>query len=278
MNLPITEQQLSLGSNHSESTSSQVRKFTIELEAVKANSNMNRKSTKLLQVALVSLSSDSTVQNAITMLWSSTRTSSDHLSKIFSISAVASSVWRLSSTRRPTGSFIFSYFSIRSLVSNTFTLVISSTAISSYIKPDSFLMGIGKRGNQVNVIDRSRKEIPEPKDSFAHPLLGEQELDWCRSLFFYQHSVGGRAGSSRWSWISFLCSNVLPSRRSTKKQKYDRIREKKMTTPTDLLCRGFPNEFGIFLNYNRALRFDDKPDCSNLCKLFRDIFVREDHQ
>lgn len=51
-----------------------------------------------------------------------------------------------------------------------------------------------------------------------------------------------------------------------------------MTTPTDLLCRGFPNEFGIFLNYCRALRFDDKPDYSYLRKLFRDLFVREGYQ
>jgi casein kinase I family protein HRR25 len=54
--------------------------------------------------------------------------------------------------------------------------------------------------------------------------------------------------------------------------------EKKMTTPTDLLCRGFPHEFGIFLNYTRALRFDDKPDYSYLRKLFRDLFVREGYQ
>jgi casein kinase I family protein HRR25 len=32
----------------------------------------------------------------------------------------------------------------------------------------------------------------------------------------------------------------------------------------------FPNEFGIFLNYTRAPRFDDKPDHSYLHKLFRD--------
>ena len=51
-----------------------------------------------------------------------------------------------------------------------------------------------------------------------------------------------------------------------------------MTTPTDLLCRGFPSEFGIFLNYTRALRFDDKPDYSYLRKLFRDLFVREGYQ
>jgi len=54
--------------------------------------------------------------------------------------------------------------------------------------------------------------------------------------------------------------------------------EKKMITPSDLLCRGFPNEFGIFLNYTRTMRFDDKPDYSHLCKLSRDLFVREGFQ
>jgi len=65
---------------------------------------------------------------------------------------------------------------------------------------------------------------------------------------------------------------------ATKKQKYDLIQEKKTITSTDLLCRGFPNEFGIFLNYCRTLRFDEKPDYSGLRKLFRDLFVREGHQ
>ena len=65
---------------------------------------------------------------------------------------------------------------------------------------------------------------------------------------------------------------------ATKKQKYDRIMEKKMTTPTEVLCRGFPNEFAIYLNYTRSLRFDDKPDYSYLRKIFRDLFVREGFQ
>jgi casein kinase I family protein HRR25 len=54
--------------------------------------------------------------------------------------------------------------------------------------------------------------------------------------------------------------------------------EKKMTTPTEVLCRGFPNEFAIYLNYTRSLRFDDKPDYSYLRKIFRDLFVRESFQ
>lgn len=73
----------------------------------------------------------------------------------------------------------------------------------------------------------------------------------------------------------YFCRGSLPwqgLKAATKKQKYDRIMEKKMTTPTEVLCRGFPNEFAIYLNYTRSLRFDDKPDYSYLRKIFRDLF------
>lgn len=81
--------------------------------------------------------------------------------------------------------------------------------------------------------------------------------------------------------LMYFCRGQLPwqgLKAGTKKQKYDRIMEKKMTTPTELLCRGFPSEFAIYLNYTRSLRFDDKPDYSYLRKLFRDLFVRDGHQ
>ena len=78
----------------------------------------------------------------------------------------------------------------------------------------------------------------------------------------------------------FLCG-ALPwqgLKAVTKKQRYDCIMEKKMATPTNLLCCGIPNEFGIFLNYTRALRFDNKPDYSYLHKLFQDLFVSKGFQ
>lgn len=81
--------------------------------------------------------------------------------------------------------------------------------------------------------------------------------------------------------LLYFCRGSLPwqgLKAATKKQKYDRIMEKKMTTPTEVLCRGFPNEFAIYLNYTRSLRFDDKPDYSYLRKIFRDLFVREGFQ
>jgi hypothetical protein len=85
---------------------------------------------------------------------------------------------------------------------------------------------------------------------------------------------------------------------NTKKGKYDKISEKKMATPIELLCKNFPSTFHIFsvcyhfvsfysvfigfsvefanyLNYCRSLRFDDKPDYAYLKRQFRDLFYRE---
>ena len=50
---------------------------------------------------------------------------------------------------------------------------------------------------------------------------------------------------------------------------------------TDLepgLSQGYPEEFATYLNYVRALRFDDKPDYGYLRKLFRDIYAREGYE
>jgi casein kinase I family protein HRR25 len=48
-----------------------------------------------------------------------------------------------------------------------------------------------------------------------------------------------------------------------------------MTTPPEILCRGFPMEFATFLNYSRQLRYDEDPDYAYCRKLFRDLLQRE---
>ena len=65
---------------------------------------------------------------------------------------------------------------------------------------------------------------------------------------------------------------------NTNKQKFDKIMEWKISTPTDVLCHGFPDEFSTFLNYTHALHFGDKPDYSYLHKLFHDLFFCEGYQ
>lgn len=62
---------------------------------------------------------------------------------------------------------------------------------------------------------------------------------------------------------------------ATKKQKYEKISDKKSKTPFEVLCRGFPQEFVAYFQYVRSLRFEEKPDYAYLRRLFRDLFAKE---
>jgi casein kinase 1 alpha len=65
---------------------------------------------------------------------------------------------------------------------------------------------------------------------------------------------------------------------ATKKQKYEKISEKKMSTPIEVLCKGYPAEFSMYLNYCRGLRFEEAPDYMYLRQLFRILFRTLNHQ
>ena len=67
-------------------------------------------------------------------------------------------------------------------------------------------------------------------------------------------------------------------RANTKKQKYEKIMEKKMTTPIEQLCKSFPQEFTTYFEYCRSLRFEDKPDYKYLKRLFKELFFTEGYQ
>lgn len=44
------------------------------------------------------------------------------------------------------------------------------------------------------------------------------------------------------------------------KTKYKMILEKKMSTPAEVLCKGFPQELAKFINYAKGLKFEERPD------------------
>lgn len=152
------------------------------------------------------------------------------------------------------------------------------------IKPDNFLIGLNKRSNHVYVIDFGlAKKYRDPKTMQHIPYVDKKNL----------------TGTARYASINTHCG-IEQSRRddleslgyvlmyfnrgslpwsglkaATKKQKYEKIMEKKISTPIDVLCRGYPQEFATFLNYTRGLRFEDKPDYSYLRKLFSTIVAKE---
>eukprot|EP01012_Entosiphon_sulcatum_P047020 TRINITY_DN635_c0_g1_i10.p3 TRINITY_DN635_c0_g1~~TRINITY_DN635_c0_g1_i10.p3 ORF type:complete len:337 (+),score=78.41 TRINITY_DN635_c0_g1_i10:1476-2486(+) len=156
------------------------------------------------------------------------------------------------------------------------------------IKPDNFLMGTGKKGHHVYIIDYGlAKKYRDPKTHQHIPykegkaLTGTARYASINTHLGIEQSRRDDLESLGYIFMYFLRGS-LPwqgLKAQTKKQKYDRISEKKMATPVENLCKGFPSEFAVFLNYtNNTLLFADKPDYQYLRKLFRDLFVREGYQ
>ncbi|PAA67467.1 hypothetical protein BOX15_Mlig014612g2 [Macrostomum lignano] len=155
------------------------------------------------------------------------------------------------------------------------------------IKPDNFLMGIGRHCNKVFIIDfglakkfrdsRSGKHIPYREDKNltgtaryasinAHLGIEQSRRDDMEALGYVLMYFN--RGSLPWQGLQA----------NTKKQKYQKISEKKMSTPVESLCKGFPAEFTMYLNYCRGLRFEEAPDYMYLRQLFRILFRTLNHQ
>ena len=149
------------------------------------------------------------------------------------------------------------------------------------IKPDNFLMGIGRHCNKVFLVDyglakkyrdtRTRLHIAYREDKNltgtaryasinAHLGIEQSRRDDMESLGYVMMYFN--RGSLPWQGLKAY----------TKKQKYEKISEKKMSTPIDVLCKNFPDEFAMYLNYCRGLRFEEAPDYMYLRTLYRTKF------
>ncbi|KAK1437327.1 hypothetical protein QVD17_03118 [Tagetes erecta] len=155
------------------------------------------------------------------------------------------------------------------------------------IKPDNFLMGLGRKANQVYIIDfglakkyrdlQTHKHIPYRENK---NLTGTARYASVNTHLGIEQSRRDDLESLGYVLMYFLRGS-LPwqgLRAGNKKQKYDKISEKKMLTPIEVLCKSYPSEFISYFHYCRSLRFEDKPDYSYLKRLFRDLFIREGYQ
>ena len=63
-------------------------------------------------------------------------------------------------------------------------------------------------------------------------------------------------------------------RAANNKEKYEKIGEKKQTTPIAELCEGLPEEFGEYLRYARSLGFEETPNYDYLRSLMDSVLKR----
>nr|XP_024651939.1 casein kinase I-like isoform X1 [Macaca nemestrina] len=158
--------------------------------------------------------------------------------------------------------------------------------IHGAIKPDNFLMDIGRHCSKLFLIDfglakkyrdnRTRQHRPYREDKnltgialyatiSAHLGIEQSHQDDKESLGYV---------------LMYFNRTSLPWRglkAATKKQKYEKISEK-MSTPAEVLRKGFPAEFAIYLNYCRGLHFEKAPDCMYLRQLLFILFRTLSHQ
>ncbi|KAL3642948.1 Casein kinase 1-like protein 3 [Castilleja foliolosa] len=186
------------------------------------------------------------------------------------------------------------------------------------IKPDNFLMGLGRKANQVYIIDfglakryrdsTTNRHIPYRFQKaraiavlYARLNFGVLRVS-ARFAFNYYGENKNLTGTARYASCNthlgieqsrrddleslgyvllYFLRGSLPwqgLKAATKKQKYDKICEKKLSTPIEVLCKSHPVEFASYFHYCHSLTFDQRPDYGFLKRLFRELFTREGYE
>ncbi|CAL6075084.1 Kinase [Hexamita inflata] len=151
-------------------------------------------------------------------------------------------------------------------------------------KPDNYCIGRGRQKSIIYLIDFglakrfivNKAHIPYKEHKAltgtvrycsinTHLGIEQSRRDDLESLGYI--FVYFAKGSLPWQGLRVL----------NKKQKYEKILEKKLSVSVEQLCRGLPQEFTNYLQYTKSLRFDDPPDYGYLKKLFSQVMNRENY-
>uniref|UniRef100_A0A915PKU2 non-specific serine/threonine protein kinase n=1 Tax=Setaria digitata TaxID=48799 RepID=A0A915PKU2_9BILA len=119
------------------------------------------------------------------------------------------------------------------------------------IKPDNFLMGLGKKGNLVYIIDFGLAKKYRCSRTHAHiPYRENKNLTGTARYASVNTHLGIEQSrrddiESLGYVLMYFNRGTLPwqgLKAATKRQKYDKISEKKMSTPVEELCAGYPGK------------------------------------
>lgn len=163
----------------------------------------------------------------------------------------------------------------------------SRSIIHRDIKPDNFLMGIGKKSRITHLIDFGlAKRFRDPRSGLHIPYREGKNLTGTARFASVNTHLGIEQSrrddlESLGYILIYFARGALPwqgIKALSRREKYDKLADKKMATPVEELCKGCPPEFVTYLNYVRCLRFEDKPDYPYLRRLFHDLFVKEKHE
>eukprot|EP00826_Nyctotherus_ovalis_P010852 TRINITY_DN12835_c0_g1_i2.p1 TRINITY_DN12835_c0_g1~~TRINITY_DN12835_c0_g1_i2.p1 ORF type:complete len:377 (-),score=65.36 TRINITY_DN12835_c0_g1_i2:41-1171(-) len=155
------------------------------------------------------------------------------------------------------------------------------------VKPDNFLLGLGKSQDTLYVIDYGlAKKYYDPISSEHLPYRDNKSLTGTARYASINTHLGieqSRRDDLECIGYVFLyfLRGSLPwqgLKASTRKKRYQCIRDVKMSTSVSLLCKGLPQEFAQYLNYCQSIQFVDAPDYNRLRQAFQSLFLRSGYR
>lgn len=153
------------------------------------------------------------------------------------------------------------------------------------IKPDNFAIGRGKNKNRVFIIDFGlAKKYVSSKGMHIKYKEGKSLTGTARYASISTHLGIEQSRRDDMEGLGYLFIYFLKGdlpwqgiKAKNVKEKYEKIKEKKIMTKIDELCNGLPEEFAQYCSYCRMLKFEDKPDYSYVRSLFKNLLKAQEY-
>ena len=152
------------------------------------------------------------------------------------------------------------------------------------IKPNNFMMGIGKKSNQIYLIDFGLSKKFEDPNTLKHIEYNDKQKLAGTARYASINAMNGIEQSRRddmeslgYVWI-YLLLGKLPwqgIQDKNAKFRFKKITKVKEETPLNVLCNGLHPFFACYLEKVRKLGFEEKPLYSYYRKMIYDSMQRE---
>jgi casein kinase 1 epsilon len=155
------------------------------------------------------------------------------------------------------------------------------------IKPENFLIGLPPNQHIVHVIDLGLAKRYKDRITGKHiPYKDGKKLTGTARYASVKTHMGVEQSrrddmESLGFVLVYLLLGGLPwqgIRAKNKQEKYDKIKDLKVATSFETLCKDHPDEFVTYFNYCHKLSFEEKPDYMYLRRLFKNLFTRQGFQ
>lgn len=160
----------------------------------------------------------------------------------------------------------------------------SKSYIHRDIKPENFLIGLGAKETLIYIIDFGlSKQYRDPITNTHIPYAERRNFTGTARYASISTHVGIEQSrrddlESIGHMIIYLAKGSLPWQglaAATKKEKYQKILNKKMITGIDNLCQGLGPEFVQYMKYCKTLKFYDSPNYAYLVTLFKERYQKD---